>query len=132
MTPLLFLAIAAAGGAGAAARFFLDGLVRSRLGDAFPFGTMIINVSGSLLLGLITGLAMNHLLVPEWSVVLGAGLLGGYTTFSTASFETVRLIQVRRYRAALLNGIGMLGVSVGAAALGLWLGLGLGLGLGSG
>jgi CrcB protein len=125
MTPLLFLAIAAAGGAGAAARFLLDGLVRSRLGDAFPFGTMIINVSGSLLLGLVTGLAMNHLLAPEWSLVLGAGLLGGYTTFSTASFETVRLIQARRYRAALLHGIGMLGVSVAAAALGLWLGLGL-------
>ena len=123
MTPLLFLAIAAAGGAGATARLFLDGLVRSRLGDAFPFGTTIINVSGSLLLGLVTGLAMNHLIAPEWSLVLGVGLLSGYTTFSTASFETVRLIQARRYLAALFNGIGMLGVSVAAAALGLWVGL---------
>ena len=123
MTPFLFLAIVAAGGAGATARLFLDGLVRSRLGDAFPFGTTIINVSGSLLLGLVTGLAMNHLIAPEWSLVLGVGLLSGYTTFSTASFETVRLIQARRYLAALFNGIGMLGVSVAAAALGLWVGL---------
>ncbi|TFD66443.1 fluoride efflux transporter CrcB [Cryobacterium ruanii] len=123
MTPLLFLAIATAGGVGATARLFLDGLVRSRLGDAFPFGTTIINVSGSLLLGLVTGLAMNHLIAAEWSLVLGVGLLSGYTTFSTASFETVRLIQARRYLAGLFNGIGMLGVSVAAAALGLWVGL---------
>jgi CrcB protein len=126
MTPLLFLAVAAAGGVGAAARLFLDGLVRSRLGGAFPFGTMIINVSGSLLLGFVTGLTMQHLLAPEWSLVLGVGLLGGYTTFSTASFESVRLVQSRRYLAALANGIGMLGASVAAAGLGLWVGLTLG------
>ncbi|MDJ0338497.1 fluoride efflux transporter CrcB [Cryobacterium sp. PH31-O1] len=126
MTPLLFLGVAAAGGVGAAARFVLDGLVRSRLGGAFPYGTTIINVSGSLLLGLVTGLAMNHLLAPEWSLVLGVGLLGGYTTFSTASFETVRLAQAHRYFAALANGVGMLVASVAAAALGLWAGLVLG------
>ena len=122
MTPLLFLAIATAGGVGATARFFLDGLVRTRLGGAFPYGTTIINVSGSLLLGLVTGLAMNHLVAPEWSLVVGVGLLGGYTTFSTASFETVRLAQAHRYLAALVNGIGMLVGSVAAAALGLWVG----------
>ncbi|WP_104137607.1 MULTISPECIES: fluoride efflux transporter CrcB [unclassified Cryobacterium] len=126
MTPLLFLGIACAGGVGAAARFYLDGLVRSRLGGAFPFGTIIINVSGSLLLGLVTGLALNYLLAPEWSLLLGVGLLGGYTTFSTASFETVRLAQQRRYLAALANGIGMLVASVSGAALGLWAGLALG------
>jgi len=126
MTPLLFLMVAAAGGVGAAARFFLDGLLRSRLSGAFPYGTTIINVSGSLLLGLVTGLAMNHLLAAEWSLVLGGGLLGGYTTFSTASFESVRLAQEYRYLAALVNGIGMLVASVAAAALGLWAGLALG------
>ncbi|MBG6213917.1 MAG: fluoride efflux transporter CrcB [Cryobacterium sp.] len=126
MTPLLVLTIAVAGGVGAAARLYLDGLVRSRLGGAFPFGTTIINVSGSLLLGLVTGLALNHLLAPEWGLVLGVGLLGGYTTFSTASFETVRLAQAHRYLAALANGMGMLGASVAAAALGLWVGLALG------
>ena len=126
MTPLLFLGIAAAGGVGAATRLFLDGLVRIRLGGAFPYGTMIINVSGSLLLGFVTGLAMIHLLTPELSLVLGVGLLGGYTTFSTASFETVRLAQARRYLAALATGVGMLVASVAAAALGLWAGLALG------
>ncbi|WP_104130494.1 CrcB family protein [Cryobacterium sp. N21] len=126
MTPLLFLGIAAAGGVGASARLFLDGFVRTRLGGAFPYGTTIINVSGSLLLGLVTGLAMNLLLTLEWSLVLGVGLLGGYTTFSTASFETVRLAQAHRYLAVLVNGVGMLAASVLAAALGLWAGLALG------
>ncbi|MDJ0376857.1 CrcB family protein [Cryobacterium sp. PH31-L1] len=126
MTPLLFFGVAAAGGVGAATRLILDGLVRTRLGGAFPYGTTIINVSGSLLLGLVTGLALNLVLTPEWSLVLGVGLLGGYTTFSTASFETVRLAQAHRYLAALANGLGMLAASVLAAALGLWAGLALG------
>jgi CrcB protein len=126
MTPLVFLTVAAAGGVGAAARLFLNGLVNARFGEAFPYGTTIINVSGSLLLGLVTGLAMNHLLTAEWSLVLGTGLLGGYTTFSTASFESVRLVQEQRYLAALGNGLGVLAASVGAAALGLGAGLALG------
>ncbi|MDJ0350095.1 fluoride efflux transporter CrcB [Cryobacterium sp. PH29-G1] len=126
MTPLLFIAVAAAGGVGAVARLYLDGLVGSRLGGAFPFGTTLINVTGSLLLGLVTGLAMNHLLASEWSLVLGVGLLGGYTTFSTASIETVRLAQAHRYLAALANSVGMLVAAVAAAALGLWVGLALG------
>ncbi len=126
MTPLLFVAVAAAGGAGAVARLVVDGVIGTRFGGAFPFGTTIINVTGSLLLGLVTGLAMNHLLAPELAVVLGTGLLGGYTTFSTASYETVRLAQGHRYLAALINALGMLIFSVAAAALGLWAGLALG------
>jgi len=126
MNPLLFVAVAAAGGVGAASRLFLDGLVRTRVGGGFPVGTTIINVSGSLLLGFVTGLAMNHLLAPQWSVVIGVGLLGGYTTFSTASFETVRLAQSRRYGAALANGIGMLVAAVAASGLGLALAFALG------
>lgn len=122
MTPLVFLAVAAAGGVGAAARFFVDGAVRARIRWTYPVGTTIINVSGSLLLGLVTGLAMTHLVGSEWQLVLGGGFLGGYTTFSTASFETVRLLQNGRTVAALVNGVGMLVASVAAAGLGLWLG----------
>lgn len=124
--PLLFLAVALAGGLGAACRFVLDGLVRSRTSGAYPLGTMIINVTGSLLLGLLTGLGVAHLASDELVLVLGTGLLGGYTTFSTASMETVRLLQAGRYAASLLAGLGMLAASVAAAGLGLWLG-GLGV-----
>jgi CrcB protein len=122
MTPLVFLALSLAGGLGAAARLFVDGFVRSRIRLSYPLGTTVINVSGSLLLGFVTGLALAHALPEEWRLILGGGFLGGYTTFSTASFETVRLAQTGRYGLALTNGLGMLVASVAAAGLGLWLG----------
>ena len=122
MTALLVLAVAAAGGVGAVARLVLDGFLRARVRIAYPLGTTVINVTGSFLLGLVTGLALAHGLPAEWRAVLGTGFLGGYTTFSTASYETVRLAQQRRYRAALVNGVGMLVLALAAAGLGLWLG----------
>lgn len=119
---LLVLAVAAAGGIGAAGRLVVDGFVKSRVTIPFPLGTTIINISGSFLLGLVTGLATSALLAPEWRAVIGVGLLGGYTTFSTASFETVRLAQEGRYRAAAVNSVGMLLGALLAAGLGLWIG----------
>lgn len=119
MTPLVFVGLAFAGGLGAVARFVLDGLVKSRIRSPYPVGTLLINVTGSLLLGFVTGLALAHLVAPEWQLVLGTGFLGGYTTFSTASFETVRLLQTRRPGLAALNGLGMLALAVAAAAAGL-------------
>lgn len=122
MTPLVFVILACAGGIGAACRLLVDGLIRSRTRGGYPIGTTVINVTGSLLLGLVVGLTINHVLPDEWQLILGTGFLGGYTTFSTASFETVRLIQDRRYVAGLLNGLGMLVAAALAAAIGLWLG----------
>ncbi|GGC99050.1 hypothetical protein GCM10011512_27450 [Tersicoccus solisilvae] len=119
--PALFLGIAASGGVGAALRFVVDGLVRARTRGTFPWATVFINVTGSLLLGVVTGLAAAHGLDRAWVLVLGGGLLGGYTTFSTASVETVRLAQGRRRLAALANAAGTAVVTVAAAALGLWL-----------
>ncbi|MGT2425166.1 fluoride efflux transporter FluC [Amnibacterium kyonggiense] len=118
MTPGLFLLLSVAGGVGAALRLVVDGSVRSRLGDRLPWATAIINVSGSLLLGVLTGLLTRGL--PEAVLlVLGVGLLGGYTTFSTASVEAVRLAQRRRWAASLGYGLGVLVLSVAAAALGI-------------
>ena len=124
MTPPLFLAVALAGGLGAALRLVVDGLVHSRVRTALPVGTLLINVVGSLVLGLITGLTLALWLPEAWHLVLGGGLMGGFTTFSTASVETVRLAQDRRSFAALANGLGMLVLAVSCAFLGLWLGLG--------
>jgi len=121
VTPLLFLLTAVAGGVGAVLRFVLDGVIRSRF-PTFPIGTLVINVSGSFVLGFATAVALGELVTPAALSVLGVGLMGGFTTFSTASFETVRLIGDRRYGAALVNSVGMLIASVLAAALGLWLG----------
>jgi CrcB protein len=122
MTPVTFLLLALAGGVGASLRLVVDAIIRSRLSTTFPVGTMLVNLTGCLLLGFITALAAGHLIPEELRLVLGAGLLGGYTTFSTASFETVRLAQEGRYGAALLNGPGLLVAGVLASVLGLWLG----------
>jgi CrcB protein len=122
MTPLLFIALAAAGGLGAATRFVVDGAVRSRIRSSFPVGVMVINITGSFVLGLLTGLVLGAVLSEEWLLVAGTGFLGGYTTFSTASFETVRLLQTGRVTAAVVNGLGMLVAAVAVSYLGLWLG----------
>lgn len=122
ITPLLVLAVGVAGGVGAALRLVVDGVIKSRTRGVYPVGTTVINVSGSFALGLLTGLALATVVPHPWTVVLGTGLLGGYTTFSTASFETVRLAQEGRFIAAATNGLGMLVASLLAAGLGLWLG----------
>ena len=111
-----------AGGLGAASRFLLDGLIRSRVRAALPVATIVINVTGSLLLGLIAGAVGAHAAPPELQLIAGTGFLGGYTTFSTASFETVRLVQSGRSGLALVNGLGTALAAVGAAAGGLVLG----------
>ncbi|MCP3426400.1 CrcB family protein [Rothia sp. AR01] len=122
MTPLAFVLMAAAGGAGAVCRLVLDGVVRARTTGAIPWGTVLINLSGSFLLGLLTGLVGSRVLPEALLLVLGTGFLGGYTTYSTASFETVRLLQQRRWAAGVANGLGVLVTATAAAGLGLWLG----------
>jgi fluoride exporter len=123
----LLFAVAVAGGLGAVARFALDGWVRAQTALSsvapFPLGTVVINVTGSFVLGVVTGLALAHAVPDELRLVVGTGFCGGYTTFSTASLETVRLVQEQRVGLALVNGVGTLLTTVGVAALGLWLGL---------
>ena len=118
MNALTILLLGLAGGFGAGTRFVVDGLVRSKIRTALPVGTIAINVTGSFLLGLVAGAVIVHAPV-QLQAVAGTGFLGGYTTFSTASFETVRLIQSRRTGLALLNGIGTAIAAIGAAAAGL-------------
>ena len=110
--------MALAGGLGAGTRFGIDAWMRPRASSSLPWSTHLINVSGSLLLGLIVGLGAGD----TWLTIAGTGFLGGYTTFSTATVETVHLALDGRYRAAFVNAIGMLVLSVGAAALGFGLG----------
>jgi CrcB protein len=116
------LVLGAAGGLGAVARFMLEGIITASVRGLVPIGTMTVNVSGSLVLGLLTGLVLASALPPSWSVVGGTGFLGGYTTFSTASSETVRLIQAGHTKAAIMSGIGTAVVGLAAAALGLVIG----------
>ncbi len=119
MTTLLFVGVAVAGGVGSALRFVIDGLIRARFATAAPTGVVTINITGSFLLGLITGLALAGSVTEEWRLVLCTGLLGGYTTFSTASLDTVRLLRRRRILAGVLHGLGTLVACVAAGGLGL-------------
>lgn len=122
MTPLVFVALAIAGGLGAAARFAVDGVIGTRVRTVFPWATFIINVSGSLILGLLTALAADTVVPTTLALVVGTGFLGGYTTFSTTSFETVRLLGEKRYVVSIANAVGTLIVTVTGAALGYWAG----------
>ena len=125
MTAGLLLVVALAGGLGAVARLVVDGEVRRRRPDGLPWGTALVNLSGSLLLGVVTGLAAGGLLPPSARWVVGTGLLGGYTTFSTAAVETVRLALDGHRRGAVLHGLGQLVAGVLLAGVGLLAGLAL-------
>ncbi|WP_091468848.1 fluoride efflux transporter CrcB [Paenarthrobacter nitroguajacolicus] len=115
--------LALAGGIGAAVRFMVDGFMRQRFKTALPWGTILINVSGSLALGFLAGLLMRGQAPESLFLIVGTGFLGGYTTFSTASLETIRLIQSGRTGLALINGLGSMAASVLAAAAGVGFGL---------
>ncbi|MBD3941272.1 fluoride efflux transporter CrcB [Microbacterium sp. NEAU-LLC] len=119
MSPWLLVA-ALAGGVGAGLRYVVDRRLTPGRGARFPVGILVVNVSGSFVLGVVTGL--GSAIAPELSLVLGLGLLGGYTTFSTVSVETVLLAQRRRWRDAALNLFGTLVLAAVGAGLGLWLG----------
>lgn len=110
------------GGAGSVARFVLDGFIRSKLATLVPMGTLVINVSGSFILGVMTGLVLVGIESTDLRIVLGTGFCGGFTTFSTAMIDTVRLLQQRRWVAAFLNGVGMMVLALAAAVLGIFLG----------
>ena len=119
MTPGLLVGLALAGGVGAVTRFVLDGVIRGRTRSVLPLGTIAINLSGSLALGLVVGL-VDATVVPEgFRAVVGTGFLGGYTTFSAASVEVLRLVEGRHRGAAALTGGGQLVASLLLAALGL-------------
>jgi CrcB protein len=123
------LVVAVGGGVGAAARFMVDGEIRARHNGGFPWGTFVVNVTGSFLIGLFATLFLTllRLGVPGdtaalLQLALVTGLCGGYTTFSTSTVESVRLAQSGRMRLALANSLGTLMVTVAAAGLGMWLG----------
>jgi fluoride exporter len=113
------LLVSVLGGLGAATRFVVDGTIRGRWTHVFPVGTLVVNVTGSLLVGLVVGAGVHLDLGRTWLVLAATGFCGGYTTFSTAMVETVRLLQVGEYRRALGAAFGTLVLCLAAAALGV-------------
>ena len=119
MTTGSWLAFLAAAAIGAPARYVIDGAVQGWTRGAFPWGTFVVNVTGCLALGVITGLALYHGLPATSRTVVGAGGLGAYTTFSTFTFETIRLAEEGAASAALRNVAGNVAVGLAAAGAGL-------------
>lgn len=111
--------IAAAGAAGAVTRYLVDLAVAAHTRGDFPWGTLLINASGSLILGVLTGLALYHGFPATPKTILGTGFCGGYTTFSTFTFETLRLVEEGESRTAAGYLLGTFVLGAGAAALGL-------------
>lgn len=114
---------ALAGGTGAVMRYLTDRAVERAVGGTFPVGTSVVNIVGSLLLGLLSALVRDHTLALRYEDVLGVGLCGGLTTWSTASWETVRLVEGRLYGQAFAYALGGLVVAAAAAVAGMALGV---------
>ena len=114
MSAPAWAAVAILGSIGSLARFLLDGAVSSRTTSSFPLGTLVVNASGTLVLGLLTGVALSG----EASVLAGSAAIGSYTTFSTWMLETQRLGEDGQLLIGALNVLVSVVVGLGAAVLG--------------
>ncbi len=124
MTPMLMqlLAVAVGGAIGGVARFWLSAFVARRFGEAFPWGTLAVNVSGAATIGVLAAImlapdthAVDH--VPAWTGLV-VGILGSYTTVSTFSLETLALVRANEPGLAVRNIVASLLLCLGAATVG--------------
>jgi len=107
--------VAAGGAFGSVARYLLSTLVQERAAGAFPMGTFVVNVTGALLLGVLLRYSLDaSAFSPEVRVLLTTGFCGGYTTFSTFSYETARLIETGDHRRAVAYIVLSVGISLAA------------------
>jgi CrcB protein len=119
---VIIAGLVVAGACGAVLRYLVDHTVQQRMRSDFPLGILLVNVSGCLVLGVLTGSALHHGLSGPGLTIAGTGFVGAYTTFSTFSLDTVRLTGQGDWGSALVNVVISLAAGVGAAALGLALG----------
>ena len=108
-----------AGGAGSGARYLIGVWAAERLGTAFPYGTLIVNMSGCFALGVVAQLASSMSWTPELRVAIAVGFIGGFTTYSSFNQETLALLVGGATGAAALN----VGITLAGGLLAGWLGL---------
>jgi fluoride exporter len=116
VTVLVWTGVMAIGGAGSVARFLVDRAVARRMARSFPFGTLVVNISGAALLGFLAGLALSK----DAALLVGTAFVGAYTTFSTWMLETQRLAEERQVWAATANVVVSVVLGLAAALLGQW------------
>jgi fluoride exporter len=122
---VIVIGLVVAGAVGAVLRYLVDHAVQRRVGAGgsdFPLGILVVNLTGSFVLGLVTGLALHHGDPPVLTTVIGTGLIGAYTTFSTLTFDTVSLAENGEWNGASMNVLVSMVLGLGAAAAGLALG----------
>jgi CrcB protein len=112
---MTWLLVALGAAAGAPLRYLMDRAIQARYRTGLPWGTFAVNVTGSFVLGLVAGSTTD----PELLALLGSGLCGAFTTFSTFSYETVRLVEDGRWSRAIGNVLGSVLAGLAAVALGL-------------
>jgi CrcB protein len=117
---LLMICLGAA--VGAPARYLTDRAIQARHDTVFPWGTLTVNVVGSLVLGILVGLATGHAVPAEVLALVGTGFCGALTTYSTFGFETMRLVEEGARLYALLNVVVSVAAGFGAAVIGYALG----------
>lgn len=110
----VWAAVMVIGGLGSMARYMVDRAVARRAARSFPFGTLTVNITGAVLLGFVTGLALSH----EAALLAGTAFVGAYTTFSTWMLETQRLTEERQVWPAVANIVVSIALGVTAAAAG--------------
>jgi CrcB protein len=113
------MAVMLAGAFGALARTLVNDAIAHRVASDFPFGILAVNVEGSFALGLLTGLTWYHGLPANALTIGGIGLCGGFTTWSTAIWETLQLLRLRLFTQSALYTVGGLALAVAAAAAGI-------------
>lgn len=119
----LAIVVGLVAGLGSVARYVVDQVIQHQHDLVFPFGTLAVNVVGSLLLGLVTGLAVHHGLPAGLTVVLSAGFCSGFTTWSTYAYESLTLAEAGALLEALGNIVGSLVAGMAAAGVGFGLAL---------
>jgi CrcB protein len=115
---MLVVLVALAGAFGALGRYGVHGLVQSRAASRFPFGTVVVNLSGSLVLGFLVGLVTYQGLDADVRTVVGTGFIGAYTTFSSFSYDTLGLLEDGAPRAAVVNALGSVALGLVVATAG--------------
>jgi len=117
MTVVVWAAVVLIGGVGAVLRFVVDRAVAGGIARSFPFGTLVVNLSGAMLLGFLSGLALSH----TAALLAETAFVGSYTTFSTWMLETQRLSEERQVWPAAANILVSVVLGVAAAMAGQWI-----------